>query len=80
MLEMNNANVNEKSKNKAPNKLERSISGKRAHTTINCNYLPYLTMHVILNDDYPSENQPFYKLSCRWLSIDQLNKIICNNI
>lgn len=52
--------------------LERSISGKRAHTTIKCNHLPFLDFQVSLPPAYPSEAKPNFRLSCVWLSKSQL--------
>ena len=55
--------------------LQRSISGKRAHSVINCNYLIPLTLNVILPDAYPSEVKPHYIISSIWLNEQQLNSL-----
>ena len=52
--------------------LQRSISGKRAHSVINCNYLIPLTLNVVLPDAYPSEVKPHYIISSIWLNEQQL--------
>ena len=51
------------------------MSGKRAHTVLNCDYLPPIEMAVILPDSYPSENKPHYVLSSFFLSQYQLSKL-----
>ena len=53
-------------------KLERSISGKRAHSVINCNYLTPIILNVILPDSYPSETKPHYIISSDILNDTQL--------
>lgn len=55
--------------------LERTISGKRAHTTINCDHLPQLILNVSLPETYPSDTMPNYTLSCVWLSKSQLRQL-----
>jgi hypothetical protein len=55
--------------------LERSLSGKRAHTTLNCSYLPPIYILACLPTNYPSECQPNYKMCCNWLSKIQMNQL-----
>ncbi len=56
-------------------KFERSISGKTAHTTLNCSYLPYLLMDVTLPCTYPSDSKPIYQIKCIWLNMSQMNQV-----
>ena len=56
-------------------KFERSISGKNAHTSLNCSYLPYLLIDITLPCAYPSESKPIYQLKCSWLNMAQLNQV-----
>lgn len=62
-----------------PPKLERSISGKRAHTTIKCEQLTPIIVDVELPDGYPTECAPFFRIYCDWLSNSQL-KQICSKL
>ena len=55
--------------------LERSISGKRVHTTIKCDFLPPLNLEVTLPVTYPSQFSPLFHVSCVWLSNEQLSRI-----
>lgn len=54
---------------------ERSISGKKAHATINCKFLPNLNLDISLPSSYPSEKAPIFKLNCEWLSVSQLSQL-----
>ena len=56
-------------------KFERSISGKNAHTTLKCSFLPYLLMDVTLPCAYPSNSKPVYQLKCSWLNMSQLKQV-----
>jgi hypothetical protein len=56
-------------------KFERSISGRRAHANLRCNYLTPLKMSITLPESYPSENEPIYTLQSIWLNKFQLNKL-----
>lgn len=56
-------------------KLERSISGKKAHTAINCNYLPDISLSVELPCTYPSQTGANFRISSGWLNKEQLDKI-----
>lgn len=64
---------NEKENNKLI--LKRSISGKRAHSIINCSYLTPLTLNILLPDSYPSETKPHYIISSEILNETQLNSL-----
>jgi hypothetical protein len=55
--------------------LRRSISGKRAHSVINCRYLTPLTLNILLPDSYPSETKPYYMISSEILNESQLNSL-----
>ncbi len=55
--------------------LERSISGKRAHSVIHCSYLTPLTLNIFLPDSYPSETKPHYIISSEILNETQLHSL-----
>ena len=52
--------------------LERSNSGRQAHTVIRCDFLPQIQLDVVLPVDYPAHKAPKYTMSCVWLSKSQL--------
>lgn len=63
--------------NRDPNKpsLERTISGKRAHATIECTYLSPIQVDISLPDSYPSENKPIFTITCDWLCRSQITDL-----
>lgn len=75
-LESNTSKISSKS-NKDPKKpsLERSISGRRAHTTIKCDFLVPIQLDAILPDSYPSETKPLFKITAEWLNRSQLSQL-----
>lgn len=55
--------------------LIRSISGKQAHTIINCKKLIPIQIDVILPDVYPSDSKPIFTISAEWLNKAQLSQL-----
>ena len=70
----NNCSVTPKSV-KAQTKIERSLSGKSAHATINCEFVPFLLLDISLPCSYPSEKGPNFKMSASWLNTSQLTRL-----
>lgn len=55
--------------------LERTISGKRAHTSIDCESLTPIQLDITLPDSYPSESKPLFTIASEWLSRSQLSQL-----
>jgi hypothetical protein len=72
----NDSAVTSKDANKKFNpSFQRSISGKREHTSIECKHLPQLRLSVTLPPLYPTEESPHFKISSNWLQKSQLTKL-----
>lgn len=55
--------------------LERSVSGRQAHTVIECKKLSPLQLEIVLPDTYPSESKPVYSVGAEWLNRSQLSQL-----
>ena len=55
--------------------MERSISGKSAHATIDCEFVPFLVLDMSLPCSYPSEKGPNFKIAASWLNTSQLARL-----
>ncbi|XP_071962288.1 E3 ubiquitin-protein ligase RNF14-like [Antedon mediterranea] len=53
----------------------RTISGHRWHTKFNVSNLTPIEIDMIFPPNYPSEDPPSFKLSCLWLSRQQLSAV-----
>ena len=55
--------------------LQRSVSGSRVFTSVKCDYLPPLSLNLILYPKYPSEEPPHFSIASSWLSLSQLEEL-----